>query len=157
MRRPAPPLGSDAAIALGIASTALPFARTDEAILERWLRILRLYGDAGNALQALGVGEDRPDEGLAGGEVPPGGLRVSDGEASGTSASVAVGVEQVGETASLIASELGDETIDTRHLLLALVRLHGAELDRVLEAHGCYRSELIEKLGVSLAFCEAQQ
>ncbi len=46
-------------MALGIASTAMPFARTPEAILERWLRILRLSGDAGVALQALGVGEGR--------------------------------------------------------------------------------------------------
>ena len=35
----------------------MPFARSPEAEAERWLRILRLHGEAGTALQALGVSE----------------------------------------------------------------------------------------------------
>ena len=43
---------------LGIASTAMPFARTADEEAERWLRVLRLHGEVGAALQALGVSED---------------------------------------------------------------------------------------------------
>ena len=50
-------LAPDAAMALGIASTAMPFARTPEDEAERWLRVLRTHGEAGIALHALGVSE----------------------------------------------------------------------------------------------------
>src|SRR5439155_6215653 len=53
---PAP--DTDAAMVLGMASTAMPFAESSEAEAERWLRILRLHGQAGVALQALGVSEN---------------------------------------------------------------------------------------------------
>src|ERR1700687_4398346 len=53
----APPPDTDAAMVLGMASTAMPFARSAQAEAERWLRILRLHGQAGVALQALGVSE----------------------------------------------------------------------------------------------------
>ena len=52
-----PLLAPDAAIVLGIASTAMPFARTPEDEVERWLRVLRLHGQVGIALQAIGVSE----------------------------------------------------------------------------------------------------
>ena len=52
-----PLLAPDAAIALGIASTAMPFARTPDDEVERWLRVLRLHGQVGIALQAIGVSE----------------------------------------------------------------------------------------------------
>jgi hypothetical protein len=52
-----PALAPDAAMTLAIASTAMPFARTPEAEVERWLRVLRMNGQVGIALQALGVSE----------------------------------------------------------------------------------------------------
>ena len=52
-----PALAPDAAIVLGIASTAMPFARTPHEEVERWLRVLRMHGQVGIALQALGVSE----------------------------------------------------------------------------------------------------
>ncbi|HYM53874.1 MAG TPA: hypothetical protein VES97_00820, partial [Solirubrobacteraceae bacterium] len=54
-----PALDTDAAMVLGMASTAMPFAHSAEDQAERWLRILRQHGEAGIALQALGVSEAR--------------------------------------------------------------------------------------------------
>src|ERR1700755_3672371 len=54
----APALAPDAAMVLGIAATAIPFARTPEDEAERWLRVLRLHGEVGSVLQSLGVSED---------------------------------------------------------------------------------------------------
>ena len=54
-------LSPDAVTVLGLAGTALPFAQSIDDEVERWLRPLRLYGDAGGALQSLGVGEGRLD------------------------------------------------------------------------------------------------
>jgi hypothetical protein len=139
MSTASPVLASDAAIALGIASTAMPFARTRDAALERWLRILRLYGEAGAALQALGVGEGRlPESGE------------QDAHAGARTAPVPMdedSAERVGELACEIAHEMHDEPITTKHLLLALMRLYGAEFDRVLAAHGAQRADLMQRLG----------
>src|SRR6516162_3989543 len=52
-----PVLAPDAELVLGIAATAIPFARTSDAEAERWLRVLRLHGEVGVALQGLGVSE----------------------------------------------------------------------------------------------------
>lgn len=147
-----PPLAEEAAIALGIASTALPFARTREAAIERWLRILRITGEAGCALQALGMSEERVevvDEAQhheATGANPRGRSHLGGGDD-------VADVERVGEQAAAIARELGDDAITTKHLLLAVMRIDGPELDRALQAHGCYRDDLVERLGVSLASC----
>jgi hypothetical protein len=140
MRPVSPALAPDAAIALGIASTAMPFARTSEAMLERWLRILRLHGDASVALQALGVGEDRL-------QVDPQSFECAGSLASADAA------EQVGQKAREIAREHGEGLITTKHLLLAVMSLYGAEFDRVLQAHGCDRSELEQRLDASFASC----
>ena len=47
----------DAAIVLALADTAVPFASSPEDEAERWVRVLRLHGLVGTALQSLGVGE----------------------------------------------------------------------------------------------------
>ena len=51
------PLSQDAALVAALAGTAMPFAHSAEDQAERWLRALRLHGQRGRALQALGVGE----------------------------------------------------------------------------------------------------
>jgi hypothetical protein len=122
----------------------MPFARTDEAMLERWLRILRLHGDASVALQALGVGEDR----LA--ADPRSFERAGGGSGSLVSDDPA---ERVAEQAREIAREHGEGLITTRHLLLAVMSLYGAEFDLVLQAHGCDRNELKQRLDASFASC----
>jgi hypothetical protein len=134
-------LASDAAIVLGIASTAMPFTRTPEDEAERWLRVLRLSGDAGAALQVLGVSEGRsfqePGEG---------------GDRAYTSASGAVthdAVEQVTEQAVRIARERDSAEIGTTDVLMGVMCVYGAEFDRVLQAHGVDRDDLIEQVGAS--------
>ncbi len=53
----------DASMVIGMASTAIPFARSREDQAERWLRILRMHGEAGIALHELGVSEGPADGG----------------------------------------------------------------------------------------------
>jgi hypothetical protein len=125
-------MAPDAAMALGIASTAMPFARTAEDEAERWLRVLRLYGQAGVALQALGVGEQRLVH-----------------EAPAESPAPALGedaVERIGEQAARIACERGGAGVETTDLLLAAMEVYGEDFDRALTAHGTDREELTARL-----------
>src|SRR5215467_13453553 len=50
-------LSQDAAIVLGLARTAVPFAASREDEAERWVRVMRVHGQVGQAMQSLGVGE----------------------------------------------------------------------------------------------------
>jgi hypothetical protein len=125
---------------LGIASTAMPFARTPEAQAERWLRVLRLHGQAGVALQALGVGEGplrAPAEGRAGSAAVPAVDRGDDRDM----------VAQVTAHARRIAEERGAAGVSTSDVLLAVMRVYGAYFDRVLQAYGTDREEVLERLG----------
>jgi ATP-dependent Clp protease ATP-binding subunit ClpA len=136
-----PALAPDAAMVLGIASTAMPFARTPAAAAERWLRVLRLTGEVGTALQALGVSEG-----------PLGALGESiDREQTGpASVDEHDAVAQVTEHAVRIASQRGATEVTTTDVLMAVMRLYGADFDRVLRAHGTDRDQVIERLGVGL-------
>jgi hypothetical protein len=135
---PAPALAPDAAMVLGIASTAMPFARTPEDEAERWLRVLRLHGEVGIALQALGVSE--------------GSLQVQD-EGTDRARTVPASVDdrdvvaQVTEDAGHIASRRGANGVATTDVLMAVMHFYGADFDRVLRAHGTDRDEVIERLG----------
>jgi anti-anti-sigma factor len=117
-----PPLTADAALTVGIASTAMPFAQSDEDQVERWLRVLRRHGEAGAVLASLGVSEaplrEVADEATAG---PP---RDPDPMAA------------VSEHASRIASQRLAARIATTDVLLAVMHLYGATFERVLAAHG---------------------
>lgn len=129
-----PLLAPDAAIALGIASTAMPFARTPEAEVERWLRVLRLHGQVGIALQALGVSE----EPLPGGSASPERKRAAapDGDA----------VARVTEHAVRIAGERQARALATTDLLMAVMHVYGEHFDHVLRVHGTDRDEVLERL-----------
>jgi ATP-dependent Clp protease ATP-binding subunit ClpA len=130
-------IAPDVALVLGIASTALPFARTAEDEAERWLRVLHLHGEVGSALQELGVSEGRVEEA----EI--------DEEARGLAASIhdSNAIERVTEHATRIASERGAQIVTTTDVLLAVMDVYGPEFDRVLRAHGTNRAEVIEQLG----------
>ena len=130
----------DAAMVLGIAATAMPFARTREAEAERWLRVLRLHGEVGAALQALGVSEGslhthREDTD-----------RQRSAPATADDRDV---VTQVTENATHIAGRREATTVTTTDVLMAVMHFYGADFDRVLRAHGTDRDEVIERLGTA--------
>lgn len=132
-----PALAPDAAMVLGIASTALPFASTSEDAAERWLRVLRLHGEAGAALQALGVSE--------------GPLRSTGESESGwapvSGADDREALTRVFEHAVRRADQRGAAGVGTSDVLLAVMDVYGAVFERVLRAHGTDRDEVIERLG----------
>ncbi len=133
---PGPALAPDAAIALGIASTAMPFARTPEAEVERWLRVLRLHGQVGIALQALGVSEVPLSGGESGEDTRP--------PAPGSGERDAVAL--VTEHAVRIAGERDARALATTDVLMAVMEVYGEDFDHVLEIHGTDRQELLERL-----------
>lgn len=134
-------LAPDAAMVLGIASTAMPFARTPAAEAERWLRVLRLHGEVGEALQALGVGE---------GSLQADGEQIDRERAGPARIDDRDVVAQVTEGAVQIAGQRGTTGVATTDVLMAVLQVYGEDFDRVLLAHGTDRDELIERLGSKL-------
>lgn len=135
---PGPTLAPDAAIVLGIAATAMPFARTRKDELERWLRLLRLHGEVGTALQALGLSEGplpEPGEGVAARPQAP------------VDASPLDAVALVTEQAVSVAGERGAHALTTGDLLLGVMRVYGDDFDLALRAHGTDRDEVLAELG----------
>ncbi len=132
-------LAPDAAMILGIASTAMPFARTPGDAAERWLRVLRLHGEVGAALQALGV-SDSPLR-------APGETEREWTDPANADDRDAVG--QVTGYAVHIASRRGATGVTTTDVLMAVMHVYGADFDHVLQAHGTNRDEVIEQLGVT--------
>jgi hypothetical protein len=128
---------TDAAMVLGMAATAMPFARSREDQAERWLRILRLHGEAGTALQALGVSE-APLESTHHGE--------NAGHADRESEIAPDVIAQVTEDAMALASERGALALGTTDVLVAVMRVYGSAFDRVLHVHGTDRDEVLERL-----------
>jgi hypothetical protein len=134
----APPVAPDAAMVLGIASTAMPFARTPEDEVERWLRLLRLHGEVGTALQAIGVSEAAlPEHEHEGGRAPA-------AEGSRDDA-----VARVTDEAVRIAERRKAPALGTTDVLLGVMDVYGEDFDRVLRAHGTDRDEVLERLGVT--------
>jgi hypothetical protein len=129
------PLSQDAALVVALAGTAMPFAHSAEDEAERWLRALRLHGQVGVALQALGVGEAPLMTGSASDEdgpgTPPKGVEV---------------LEQVTRRAAEFAEARTAETIGTPDLLFAVLDVYGRLFDRVLYLRGTSREELAERL-----------
>jgi hypothetical protein len=135
---PAPAPDLDAAMVLGMASTAIPFARSREDQAERWLRILRLHGEAGAALQALGVSEGPLEAGAESSAEPAGAI----GEDP---------VASVGEAAARVAGMRGARAVGTIDVLLSVMEVYGSEFNHVLRVHGTDRDEVLERLQQSPA------
>jgi hypothetical protein len=143
-----PVLAPDAAIVLGIASTAMPFARTPHDEVERWLRVLRLHGQVGIALQALGVSEAA----LPGGDpshehdAPPAETTTPAGVDSVAGAARTDVVALVTEHAVRIADVRRARALSTRDILMAVMHVYGDDFDRVLQVHGTDRDEVLARL-----------
>jgi hypothetical protein len=133
-----PTLAPDAAMVLGIAATAIPFARTPEDEAERWLRILRLHGEVGATLQALGVSEDS--------------LRASHEEVDGERFEDATNPEHrdvialVTDGAVRVATERGAAGVGTIDVLMAVMQVYGTIFERALRAHGTDADEVLGRL-----------
>jgi hypothetical protein len=130
------PLSQDAALVVALAGTAMPFAHSAEDEAERWMRALRLHGQVGTTLQALGVGEsplmtgsehDHPD----GPGSPPLGAGV---------------LERVTERATEFAAGRRADTVGTADVLFAVMDVYGRLFDRALYMRGTSREELAERL-----------
>jgi hypothetical protein len=135
---PQPKLAPDAAMVLGIAATAIPFARTPEDEAERWLRILRLHGEVGAALQALGVSEDS----LRAGREEVDGERFFDA----TNPEHRDVIALVTDGALRLAAERGARGVGTIDVLMAVMQVYGTVFERALRAHGTDATEVLERL-----------
>jgi hypothetical protein len=141
----APTFAPDAALVLGIAATAIPFARTPEDQAERWLRLLRLHGEVGVALQSLGVSEGSLDERAAPHEDAHTDAGAPDRPGTGESEQGDV-IAIVSDRAVQAAGERGASGVGTTELLLALLEVYGDVFQRTLRAHGTDADEVLERL-----------
>lgn len=129
-------LSQDAAIVLALADTAVPFACSPEDEAERWVRVLRLHGWVGAALQSLGVGE-APLETPA----QPASVRLLRRRPLGEDI-----VQMVTDRASEFARGRRASAVGTVDVLFALFSVYGKTFDRALYIRGTSRDELIERL-----------
>jgi hypothetical protein len=130
------PLSQDAALVATLAGTALPFANSAEDEAERWLRALRLHGQVGTTLQALGVGEAP----LMTGSEPVG------GDPAGRPPLGPAVVDHVMALACRFARRRGAEVAGTVDLLFAVMDSYEMLFDRALYVRGTSREELLERL-----------
>ena len=129
------PLSQDAALVVALAGTAMPFAHSAEDEAERWLRALRLHGQVGAALQALGVGESPLMTGSA-----------DDEDGPGTPPLGVEAVDEVSRRSAEFAEARQADTVGTADLLFAVLDVYGRLFDRVLYLRGTSREELAERL-----------
>ena len=130
------PLSQDAALVVALAGTAIPFAHSAEDEAERWLRAMRLHGQVGSILQALGVGEAPL---MTGSEH-------EHSEGHGTPNLGPDVLEHVTERAEHFAVAREAETIGTPDILFAVLDVYDKLFDRALYLRGTSREELVERL-----------
>jgi hypothetical protein len=128
------PLSQDAALVVALAGTAMPFAHSAEDEAERWLRALRLHGQVGATLQALGVGE------------APLMTEHEQSEGAGTPTLGPDVLDDVTRRAADVAAAREAGAVGTADLLFAVLDVYGKLFDRALYLRGTGREELVEKL-----------
>jgi len=129
-------LSQDAAIVLGLARTAVPFAASFEDEAERWVRVLRMHGQVGLAMQALGVGEAPLETNAA-----PHAVRITRRREN-----AAAVVAEVETRALELAAERGGTLVSTVDVFFAVLDIYGSSFDRALYSRGTTRVELITEL-----------
>jgi hypothetical protein len=135
------PLSQDAALVVALAGTAIPFAHSAEDEAERWLRAMRLHGQVGTTLQALGVGEAPL---MTGSEH-------EHSEGHGTPNLGPDVLDDVTSRASEFALARKAETVGTTDILFAVLDVYGKLFDRALYLRGTSREELVERLTAAAA------
>jgi hypothetical protein len=116
---------------VALSATALPFARSHFEEAERWLRILRVHGAVGNAMQALGLPEEPFVVGHEGGDQEPcrpGALDAVIAAAAGR------------------CRERGQAAISTHDLFDGVLATYGPAFERALEIRGTSAAEVREVL-----------
>lgn len=121
---------------VALAGTAIPFAHSAEDEAERWLRAMRLHGQVGSCLQALGVGESPL---MTGSEH-------EHSEGHGTPSLGPDVLDSVAKRASQLAAAREAETVSTCDILFAVLDVYGKLFDRALYMRGTSREELTERL-----------
>jgi hypothetical protein len=130
------PLSQDAALVVALAGTAMPFSHSAEDEAERWLRALRLHGQVGAALQALGVSEAP----LMTGSEP------KDGAPRGTRPFGDGAMEKVSSQAASFAAHRKAETVSTGDVLFGVLAVYGRLFDRALYLRGTSREEVLDRM-----------
>ncbi len=133
---PKSPLSTDAAIVLALAETAVPFAGSSEDEAERWMRVLRMHGQVGCALQGLGLSE-APLSSAA----QPRAIRIIRRRRANENI-----VTTVQNRAFEFALERGHGAVGTVDILFAVLDIYRGVFDRALYEHGVTREELFERL-----------
>jgi hypothetical protein len=121
---------------VALVGTAIPFAHSQEDEAERWLRAMRLHGQVGAALQALGVGEAPL---MTGSEH-------EHSEGAGTATLGPDVLDEVTRRATAFATARRADTVGTPDLLFAVLDVYGKLFDRALYLRGTGREELVERL-----------
>jgi hypothetical protein len=126
---------------VALVGTAIPFAHSQEDEAERWLRAMRLHGQVGSTLQALGVGEAPL---MTGGE--------QDQPEDHVTRPLGAGVlDDVTDRAAEFATARGAENVGTTDILFAVFDVYGKLFDRALYLRGTSRDELVERLTAAAA------
>jgi hypothetical protein len=132
------PLSRDAATVLGLAGTALPFARSADEEVERWLRPLRLYGGASIVLQRLAIGEAPLTDPVV---QPPETARPA----------VELTLTDVAARAARSAADRGEPVVGTVDVLVAVMDHYPDAFERALNGRGSDRAEVLDRLASTLA------
>jgi hypothetical protein len=139
--KPAP--SRDAAAVITLAAVCVPPSAHPVEQAERWLRILRLYGRVGDALQHVGVPESPVATVAEPVSAPQDPATEMDSPA------------MVAEWAATLAQASGARTVDTVHVLFAARKVFGTSLDRALYRRGTRWDQLVRGLVVPVRVAAA--